>query len=169
VGFAGSQLYAGLSVFYTLKLKILSASRAEFRREPWTHSSVEREFRRCAPRDIRADYAKFVLPCYERIRPGLRYMDVRWDDSQSDELIARVRDALIGRKAFSLIRLSDREGYPWTPWIAVKPGGSGKVETIIPGIRCRAWTHSRWRPAGAFCSVEPGLTVSGWKNPCNRI
>jgi hypothetical protein len=110
-GFAAAALYAGLSEFFSLKLKILSASKAEFRREPWSHSSVEQEFRRCAPVDIRAEYEKLVLPCYQRLRPGLRYMDVRWDDAQSGELIARLRQTLVDRKPFSLLRLSDREGY----------------------------------------------------------
>jgi hypothetical protein len=111
VKLAPAELYQGLSEFHLLKLRMLTASKAKFQQAPWDHSSIEQEFRRCASRALQAEYDKLLLPCYQRLRARLLYMDVRWNDSQSAELIARVRQALVGRAPFSLIRLSDREGY----------------------------------------------------------
>lgn len=77
----------------------------------WTHLAAEREFRSTAPRQVVREFETHVAPVYDRLRPQMRFMEVRTGKSQAYDLRAQVRQALVDRKPFSLLRLSDSEGY----------------------------------------------------------
>lgn len=77
----------------------------------WPHAVAEADFERTANPDLAADYAARVKPAYDLLRPRMAYMEVRSDPRQRAEIIARLTQSLRDRTPFSIIRLSDGEGY----------------------------------------------------------
>ncbi|NMG42018.1 hypothetical protein GRZ55_22585 [Chelativorans sp. ZYF759] len=77
----------------------------------WAHVHVERQFMLTAPRGIARDFTAYVRPAYDALRPRMRFMEARANAGQAEALLSLVRAALEDAKPFSLIRLSDGEGY----------------------------------------------------------
>ncbi len=106
-----TQLYEGLSAFHRLKLQVLSATESMFERQPWTHGEIEDRFLGSASSGARRDFEHLVKPCYDRLRDRLFYMDVRWSRNERGAFFDAVATALRRKTPFSLVRLSDGEGY----------------------------------------------------------
>lgn len=106
-----ADMYKSLSAFHRLKLKIISATEGLFEREPWCHRDIEERFVATAPESLRRDFLDFVLPCYNRNRWRMRYMDVKWSARQRHEIYVKIKASLDEGAAFSLVRLGDGEGY----------------------------------------------------------
>ncbi|EKF17394.1 hypothetical protein [Nitratireductor pacificus] len=77
----------------------------------WNHLQAEERFSQVAPRGVAEEFAASVKPAYDALRPRMRFMDTRTNAAEADQLLSLARDALRHGQAFSLIRLSDGEGY----------------------------------------------------------
>ena len=107
-------LYDGLSEFLRLKLRLLSSTAAQYRDSGWTHEAVESLFIDAAEPGVLEDYLLLYKSNYDALRDRMEYMDVRWSADQCERLVARFADAIRTKSPFSLIRLSDGEGYVYT-------------------------------------------------------
>lgn len=107
-------LYDGLSDFMRHKLRLLSASDDQYALSGWNHEAVEAMFMDVAEPAVLKDYVRLYKPNYDSLRDRMGYMDVRWSSAQCERLLAAIENAVSTRKAFSLIRLSDGEGYVYT-------------------------------------------------------
>lgn len=77
----------------------------------WSHLKAERDFEALAPGELKREFTEKVKPAFDRLRPRMRFMDLRSDPVQMDGLKSLIRDAVTNQSPFSLIRLSDGEGY----------------------------------------------------------
>lgn len=77
----------------------------------WNHAHAEQQFAHLAPSRIAREFAANIQPAYDILRSRMPFMDVRSSRAEADELIRRIRASIEDRKPFSLIRLSDGEGY----------------------------------------------------------
>lgn len=77
----------------------------------WSHEEAIRRLAAAAPATVVRDLEDVVFPVYRAFDPGRLYMDVRVDSGQKDALVERIGRALAFREPFSLVRLSDGEGY----------------------------------------------------------
>lgn len=105
------ELLQDLSAFDLLKLKVLAATEDDYRADPWAHQDVERLFVKRAPAEVSAEFLESVAPVYEKLRDRMRFMDVRWSSRERASFFDFVATALMNRQPFSLVRLSDGEGY----------------------------------------------------------
>ena len=96
------------------KLRLLSAPSSQYEQSGWTHEVVEALFVDTADPDVLQDFLRVYKPSYDVLRQRMSYMDVRWSVEQCDLLVTRFVDAIRTRRPFSLIRLSDGEGYVFT-------------------------------------------------------
>jgi hypothetical protein len=80
-------------------------------KENWNHSDAEASFIAVTPSGVRKDYHELLEPSYTTLRPRMCFMEIRTNPEQREELLDRIKLALISKKEFSCIRLSDREGY----------------------------------------------------------
>ncbi|GGA40982.1 hypothetical protein [Pelagibacterium lentulum] len=79
--------------------------------ENWSHQDAEHSFLAVAPSDVAQDFETLVRPTYNTLRERMLYMEARVDAEQRNVLLHRVQTAIAEKRAFSCIRLSDREGY----------------------------------------------------------
>ncbi|MCR9149244.1 MAG: hypothetical protein NXH83_03655 [Rhodobacteraceae bacterium] len=79
--------------------------------EDWTHERAAILFRDAVRPEISEELEALVLPAYGSNDVQPEFFDVRSNARQRAELLVRIRDALVSRSPFSLLRLSDREGY----------------------------------------------------------
>jgi len=79
--------------------------------EGWDHAYAERQFTQVASRGIAREFAQHVQPAYDALRPRMRFMDTRINAAESEAFLELVKAALRNATPFSLIRLSDGEGY----------------------------------------------------------
>lgn len=77
----------------------------------WNHSAAENDFERLAPPELRRDFIEKVKPTFDNLRPRMQFMDLRSDPNELSGLKNLIREAVVAKKPFSLIRLSDGEGY----------------------------------------------------------
>ncbi|GGA40989.1 GT-D fold domain-containing protein [Pelagibacterium lentulum] len=93
-------------------LKLRNADFLEGRSvEGWGHQYAEREFERTAPSQLAQEFATHIRPTYDRLRSRMRLMEVRTDLQRSDEFLKLAQRAITDKTPFSLVRLSDGEGY----------------------------------------------------------
>ncbi|MEQ8445456.1 MAG: hypothetical protein RIB57_06180 [Pelagibacterium sp.] len=97
----------------------------------WDHRRAEQEFERTAPNQIAREFAARVRPVYDQLRPRMGLIDARTDESLSREIMELASAALKNRTPFSLVRLSDGEGYLF-------PGGDFFTEADVAN-RERHW------------------------------
>lgn len=97
--------------FDLLKLQVLAATEDDYRARPWAHQDIENIFAKRAPVGISAEFLENVAPVYDQLRDRMRFMDVRWNALERADFFDIVKSALIDRRPFSLLRLSDGEGY----------------------------------------------------------
>jgi hypothetical protein len=76
-----------------------------------THEQITLAFESTAPTAIAAEFKTDIKPVYERLKPSIRFMDVRSRAEERDLFQRLVMDALQRKKPLSMIRLSDGEGY----------------------------------------------------------
>ncbi|WP_048649305.1 hypothetical protein [Nitratireductor soli] len=79
--------------------------------EDWNHAHAEQQFALVAPRGVAREYTASVRPIYDALRPRMQFMDTRTNASEADAFLSLVKAAIQDRKPFSLVRLSDGEGY----------------------------------------------------------
>lgn len=80
-------------------------------KEDWSHSDAETSFISVSPAGVSKDFHELLAPSYDMLRPRMCFMEIRTNPEQRAELLDRIKMALIRKKEFSCIRLSDREGY----------------------------------------------------------
>jgi hypothetical protein len=97
--------------FERLKLKNMEFLAGAAVPPEWSHAYAEAQFGRLAPAQIARDFADHGRPAYNALRPRMRFMELRGGNAQSAELLDSIRASLKDRRPFSLIRLSDGEGY----------------------------------------------------------
>jgi len=94
------------------RLKVANAEALSGRAtEGWTHESAFAEFCRVAPPRVAQEIEDLVLPVFRSTDTHRLYMDVRTDAVQQQDLLDRMTAALKHETPFSLVRLSDGEGY----------------------------------------------------------
>lgn len=75
------------------------------------YSAVEDAFLRYAPPSIAVEYRELVSTVYSRIKGKDKFIDVKRISIQAESLVHMVSDRLRRGRSFSIIRLSDGEGY----------------------------------------------------------
>jgi len=75
------------------------------------HRELEKQFVALTKGTIAKRFLELAAPAYEKLRPQMQFMDVRTDLSQRNELKLLIREALLHRRPFSLVRLGDGEAY----------------------------------------------------------
>lgn len=76
-----------------------------------THEQITLAFETSAPPAIAAEFKAEIKPVYDRLGPSIRFMDVRSRAEERDLFQQLVMEALQHKRALSMIRLSDGEGY----------------------------------------------------------
>ncbi len=76
-----------------------------------SHSQIEFAFEQSAPVAISSEYIAHVKPVYDLQRANMAFMDVRSNEKERSNFKEKVLNALVLKKPFSMIRLSDGEGY----------------------------------------------------------
>ena len=79
--------------------------------ENCSHKDLEEAFESAAPAPLVREFAAEIRPVYESLRPRMRFMDVRAQPQLASEFMELVGRAIVDKAPFSLIRLSDGEGY----------------------------------------------------------
>jgi hypothetical protein len=105
------KIWCGLSEFHKLKIIIQNSEDWESISDIKSHKEVEDEFLKKAPHGVSSDFAKNVIPCYKQFRDKMIYMDVKRSVTQKADILQVIKKKLIEKEPFSLIRLSDGEGY----------------------------------------------------------
>lgn len=105
----------GLLQFEQIKSKLPGFNLLKFRvqalNESIAHQDLIHEFRRHATPPLAKDFDEYVCTAYDEIADRLQYMDVFVDARQRNEIYSRIIQCLRDGEAFSLLRLSDGEGY----------------------------------------------------------
>ncbi|MCY1346579.1 hypothetical protein D9M69_326670 [compost metagenome] len=76
-----------------------------------SHYQTEFAFEERAPSAIVAEFKADIKPVYNRLRGNMSFMDVRFNAEERNHFQRLVVDAIRQKKPFSMIRLSDGEGY----------------------------------------------------------
>lgn len=76
-----------------------------------THHDTEMAFEHTAPPPITAEFKAAIKPVYVHVRTSMRFMDVRSNAEERNHFQRLVMESLQQKKPFSMIRLSDGEGY----------------------------------------------------------
>lgn len=97
----------------------------------WHHADAEQQFLAVAPPDLRREFSVQVKPTFDALRSQMHFMSVRSDKGEADRLLARISNALETKQPFSVIRLSDGEGYLF-------PGGTFFLDDDVSN-RERHW------------------------------
>ena len=93
-------------------LKLRNMDYLSGRQSPgWSHEMAEQRFAEAAPRGVAREFADVAQPFYARFRDRMVFMEARNDAAQAQSIVDRIRQSLQQKSAFSLIRLSDGEGY----------------------------------------------------------
>lgn len=93
-------------------LKMQNAEFLEGRAEAeWTHLRAEEKFLKEAPYDLRQDFRQKVKPIYNELRTRMQFMNIRTDEQELERLKTLIGACVRERRPFSMIRLSDGEGY----------------------------------------------------------
>ncbi|UZG48297.1 hypothetical protein ONS87_01390 [Caldimonas thermodepolymerans] len=100
-------LRAGLSPLHLLKMDV----QGSFSMSAHSHSDIEEKFYRHAPPGIRDGLREHVLPVYSRLRGAMKFMDVSRSNTELAQLRSLLLTKITQREPFSIIRLSDGEGY----------------------------------------------------------
>jgi hypothetical protein len=111
LGLNPADFYAGLSSFLRIKLRLMTSDEAMFHASPWTHEEMEDLFLASTGGGVQRDFETIFQPCYRKLRSQLQYMDVRWSSEERSRLLGRIEQAIEDQDPFSLVRLSDGEGY----------------------------------------------------------
>jgi len=98
------------SPFHRLKFKNLDALTGTSN-STWRHAHAEEDFMRAAPSVLAKEFRDSVRPVYDRLRPRMRYIDLRIDSDQRAVLAGDIARSLEQGRPFSLVRLGDGEGY----------------------------------------------------------
>lgn len=109
-GFTREEFLQELSAFERKKIYAAGVTQV-ITCEKWSHGQLEKDFVDLAHPSLAKVFRKFVLPVYDRLRPRMRYMDIRTDAGQADSLRLAILDALTSRRPFSFVRLGDGEAY----------------------------------------------------------
>jgi len=92
--------------------KIYAAGTTQFiTKEHWDHERLEKDFAALTHPELAETFRRIVAPAYEQLRPRMRYMDIRTDARQAEELRGVILGAIGAKKPFSLVRLGDGEAY----------------------------------------------------------
>lgn len=111
IGIDKETLFAGLSKFHRLKLRVQSGQVRGETGELLTHPVLEQRFVELAPATVSRDFVDYVLPCYTKYRSAMHYMDVKTSEAEYTQAHELIVSKLRTQTPFSLIRLSDGEGY----------------------------------------------------------
>lgn len=75
------------------------------------YSQVEERFLECAPASVAEEYRRLVAPVYARIGGRDRFIDVKRQPEKASELVDEICNRLLTGHGYSVVRLSDGEGY----------------------------------------------------------
>jgi hypothetical protein len=95
---------------HRLKIEDLDASISPVS-ERRTHEEVERKYVAAVNAAALTDYKNFIEPAYTRLRPRMRFMDVRSSAGERDSFYELVIGVLESKGALSMMRLGDGEAY----------------------------------------------------------
>lgn len=110
VTFTKGEFLRGLSAFE--RKKIYAAGVTEIiTSERWNHRTLEKDFLELAHRRLAKTFGRLVAPAYERLLSRARYMDIRTDAQQAEDLRIAILNALNEKRPFSFVRLGDGEAY----------------------------------------------------------
>lgn len=98
-----------LTDFDIFKIKYSIGEYDNIKRDDWVE--LEYKYLNLIPEPLRKEYESYFLPAYEKIRHGNKFIDVNLSQENQNNLLNFVKDSLVRRLPFSLIRLSDGEGY----------------------------------------------------------
>jgi hypothetical protein len=104
-----------LSKLDFLKLRVFSNGKS-------SHSNLvkisfcqtEKFFLQSIPQNLREQYLNDVSPCYSKYKVKLSYVDVKYCEFQKSKLLGCIIHKIKSKHPYSLIRLSDGEGYFFT-------------------------------------------------------
>lgn len=102
-----ASLRAGLSGLHQLKIEVQGMD-AEAR---YSHAQLEDKLFKYAPAGVKRDLEESVLPVYADLRQAMLFMDVSRNDVQLMSLKKLLLEKIGTQQPFSVIRLSDGEGY----------------------------------------------------------
>jgi hypothetical protein len=95
--------------------ELLKLSNAEYLEgrlvQGWDHHYAEQRFLQVAPRTLSREFEAHLKPAYDALRPRMELMNVRTCPSEAEHFRNLTLRALDEKKPFSMIRLSDGEGY----------------------------------------------------------
>jgi hypothetical protein len=77
----------------------------------WDHFHAEHRFLQFAPRTLAREFEAHLKPAYDALRPRMELMNVRTCPSEGEYFWKLAGRALEGKVPFSMVRLSDGEGY----------------------------------------------------------
>lgn len=75
------------------------------------YQKVEKKFLSSVDPNIAKQYLNYVIPVYKKLGERAKFIDVKFNCEQREKLLEVVEEKLKEKKGFSLIRLSDGEGY----------------------------------------------------------
>ena len=79
--------------------------------DEYSHRTAAELFTKVAPKSVSIDFEEHALKIYERLANKMLYMELRSRDTQRQMLLDVIKDKLVNREQFSILRLSDGEGY----------------------------------------------------------
>lgn len=77
----------------------------------WSHEKAEELFGTLAPGGAAREFRGIAAPFYDSFRPNMVLMEIRTDHGQIISALDQIRHCLREGRPFSLVRLSDGEGY----------------------------------------------------------
>jgi hypothetical protein len=92
-------------------LKLRNAEYLEGLVQGWDHHHAEHQFLKVAPRTLSREFKTYLKPTYDALRPRMELMNVRTCPSEAGYFWRLTQRALDEKAPFSMIRLSDGEGY----------------------------------------------------------
>jgi hypothetical protein len=95
----------------TLKINVQCEVRNNSKLLYANYRNVEKEFIKCVNKQLLSEYNILVRSVFTSIESRCNFIDVRRNSEQSEQLIKLITLKLRDRSPFSLIRLSDGEGY----------------------------------------------------------
>ncbi|SDT97371.1 hypothetical protein SAMN05428979_0835 [Stappia sp. ES.058] len=107
---AREEFWKAESSLHRLKISYIDSEHLSDSEGP-SHSQIEFAFETSANPAVVEEFSVHVKPVFDRLRPYMRYMDVRSSPSERKAFMQSVMTALSEQRPFSMIRLSDGEGH----------------------------------------------------------
>ena len=104
----GDQEYSGLDA---LKIKVQTYDDKVDENLEFNFREIEKEYLSSVKENVASEYSEYVLSTYDKLGQRAKFIDVRFSLKQKVELLELIEARLKKRIGFSLIRLSDGEGY----------------------------------------------------------